>query len=175
MNVLCIQVLNLLELAKNGAIWFCSLVLGIFLSAIGYPKEILIFIAALVVIDVLTKHYSIVVINYKVFSFANYYKASFIDKKITSKAMRVGTSVKAVCYLPILYIANQASIIPEIFGGQQISMIFYSWLVIIEIKSILENLHDCGSTFVDPLLRLINKKKKQIESEIDKEDDAPVV
>lgn len=39
-----------------------SFILGLFLNQIGYPKQIIAFIVVLTIIDIITKHLSIVVL-----------------------------------------------------------------------------------------------------------------
>jgi len=109
----------------------------------------------------LTKHYSITVINYRKFNLQNYIRA-WQEKNLTSRAMKIGVGMKSILYLPLFYIAHQTSIIPEIIYGQTISSVLYSLLVIIESISVIENLVDCGHTKLIPFLSFFKKKEEEI-------------
>lgn len=163
---------NLIEILTNGfkhyinIIWdktiiFMSVILGIFLSAIGYPKSILAFIVTLVIADTIIKLFAITKQHYKKLTFNNFIIACFTNK-ISSKNMKNGLGVKAFFYLIFLYIAHQVSIIPEIIGGEYVSNVIYSLLFVIEGKSILENLIDYGFKQLKPLLKYFKTKENEI-------------
>ncbi|WP_336786969.1 phage holin family protein [Paenibacillus sp. MMO-177] len=158
------QFLEMLHSMFNHAVLLLSFVLGVFLSAIGYPKEVLSFIFWLIIIDLCTKHYSIVVMNYGRFSIGNYI-SGWRDRHLTSRGMKNGVGVKALLYTPILFIAHKLSIVPEVVFGGAMSNILYSLLMIIEIISILENLGDAGHKEVKPLVQLFKRKKKELLEE----------
>lgn len=142
-------------------IFLLSLIGSVFLSAIGFPKQIIVFIVALTIIDILTKHLSIVIVNYSSLSFSNYFKA-WKDKVLTSRQLKNGIAVKTILYSSILYIANQLGIIDGILFGKQISGILYSSIVFVEVSSVLENLIAMGGTGLIPLLDYVKHKQKQI-------------
>jgi hypothetical protein len=48
----------------NSIVLAISFLLGLVLSAIGYPKEVLVFLFTLIVIDLITKQYSLIVIKF---------------------------------------------------------------------------------------------------------------
>ena len=152
------------EMAKpliDKAVWLISFVLGGILTAIGYPKEVLVFIAYLIAIDLLSKWFSIVKVCYGDFTWKNYWKA-WAEKKLTSRQLKNGLGVKAIVYLPILYVAQKASILPEIIGGQYASQLFYSLMIVIEGKSIMENFRDAGYTQANSFLKIFNQKEKAL-------------
>ncbi|MGE6227643.1 hypothetical protein [Paenibacillus chitinolyticus] len=158
------QLFEMLSTMFHGTVVFLSIILGVILSAIGYPKEVLNFIFWMIVIDLCTKHYSIIVIHYKRFNLSNYING-WRDRFLTSRGMKDGLGVKALLYIPILYIAHKLSVIPEVVFGSAMSSILYSLLLIIEIISVLENLSDAGHTEVRPLVKLFRKKKDELLNE----------
>lgn len=156
-----------LTLLFNKGIFFTSVLFGTFLSAIGYPKEVFLFILILVLIDLITKQYSIVVSNFKSFSLRNY-KQAWINKNLTSRQIKNGITIKIILYSPILYISNKLGVIPEILYGSVISNILYTMLVLTEISSIFENFIECGYTGLIPFLKFINNKKDKLVEDEDK-------
>jgi len=138
-----------------------SFIFGIFLSQIGFPKEILLFICILTIIDLITKHLSIVVVNYGSLSLKNY-KQGWIDQKLTSRQLKNGVCLKVILYSFALYIANQMLIIDGILFGKEVSGIIYSALVFVELASILENGINCGCSGLSPFLNYIKNKQKEI-------------
>jgi len=138
-----------------------SFIFGIFLGAIGYPKQIIIFIAVLTLIDVLTKHLSLVIVNYGCLSFSNYTKA-WKEKVLTSRQLKNGICVKTIMYSCLLYISNQLCIIDGIIFGKEISGILYSAIALVEISSVLENGIAMGNSSFIPMLDFIKNKQKQL-------------
>jgi hypothetical protein len=138
-----------------------SLIFGAFLSIIGYPKQVIVFIVALTLIDIITKHISEVIFNYKLLNWHNYIKA-WQDRILTSRQLKNGICVKVILYSCILYIANQLGIIPEILFGSEISGILYSLLCFVEISSILENAIHSGRTELIPLYNFFKNKQKEV-------------
>ena len=152
----------------NTVVWTFSFLLGAFLSAIGYPKEVLSFIFWLVIIDLITKQYSIVVVKFGSFTVRTYLDG-WRQRVLTSRGLKDGLGVKALLYTPILYIAHKMSIVQELMFGSALSSVLYSLLIIIEIISILENFDDAGHKEVAPLVRLFKKKKGEITGEGEEE------
>ena len=138
-----------------------SFIFGIFLGAIGYPKQIIVFIAVLTLIDILTKHLSLVVINYGSLSFSNYTTA-WKEKVLTSRQLKNGVCVKTIMYSCLLYISNQLCIIDGIIFGKEISGILYSAIALVEISSVLENGIAMGNSNLTPMLEFIKNKQKQL-------------
>ncbi len=165
-----------MRILHNKTLWFLSLFFGFILTlikhifteifpttlvAIGFPKDIVIFIVVLVVIDTITKQCAIVKKYYGKINIKNFLKAC-VTNRISSKSMKIGLGVKVSFYLIFLYIAHQVSIIPEIIGRQIISNTFYSLLFLIETKSISENILECGYKNIKPLLKFLNIKEDEI-------------
>jgi phage-related holin len=138
-----------------------SVILGVFLSAIGYPKQVIVFILTLCLIDIVSKWYSVVVIKYGRFSFYHFFNA-WRCKHLNSRAIKNGVGVKIFIYVPMLYIAHKASITDELFFGEVISNTLYSLLILIETISILENMVDSGLDRLKPILFFFRKKQEQI-------------
>ena len=149
------------SLLFNKVILFFSVLGGVLLSAIGYPKEVLMFILTMVVIDLLTKQYAIVKVSYGSFTLRNYCKA-WKDKKLTSRELKNGIGVKTFLYMPVLYMAHKASVVPEILYGNVISNVMYTLLIIVEFTSMIENFILAGHTLFVPFLKFIKSKQQQI-------------
>ena len=172
MGLAIVTILNFIDLITSKTIWILSLGFGIFLSIIGYPKEVVVFVLALCLIDIASKHLSIVVSNYQVFTIKTYLKA-WKEKKLTSRAMKNGTGVKVMLYTPILYIANQltlGNLSESILFANQIGNILYTLLGFIEFSSILENFVDSGHDELLPFLNFLRKKEKEYIEEVTLED-----
>lgn len=152
---------DIIQLCLNKGIWLLGTVLGIVLSEIGYPKEILIFIVTLIVFDLISKQYSIVMKSYKRFTIALYFQG-WKDKHLTSRSLKNGICVKVLLYLPVLYTANKCSVLPQIVYGSTISNILYTILALVELTSILENFIDAGFTNLKPLLKFLKHKQDEI-------------
>lgn len=149
------------RLVFNKAVLLPSVILGMILTAIGYPKSILMFITTLVVIDTITKVYAVVKKHYENVTLKNFLYACSTNK-ISSKNMKNGLGVKAFFYLVVLYMAHQASIHAEIMGGEYISSVLYSLLFVIEGKSITENLRDCGYNGLNSILKFFDNKEDEL-------------
>lgn len=160
-NEIYLHAYNVLSLMFNKALILISLVFGLFLSSIGYPKEILIFILTLIIIDLVTKQGLIVVINYGKFTLKNY-KNAWVDRHLTSRAIKNGISVKVILYSPILYFAHQLGVIPEILYGSVISSVLYTLIILTEISSIFENGIASGKKGLIPFLNFINRRKEEL-------------
>ena len=145
-------------------ILFLSFIFGVFLSAIGYPREIILFIVVLTIIDLVTKHLSIVVVNYGSLSFKNY-KQGWIDQKLTSRQLKNGLCLKTILYASLLYICNQLCIVDGILFGKEISGILYNAIILVEISSVLENFIDIGCMGLIPIRDYIKNKQKQLFGE----------
>ena len=155
------QALDVITRFFDKGILFLSIIGSLFLSAIGFPKQIIIFIVALTLIDLVSKHISIVIINYKSLSISNYIK-SWQEKVLTSRQLKNGIFVKTIMYACLLYISHQLGIIEGILFGKEISYIIYNSIILVEVSSILENGIDMGGTGLVPLLDFIKNKYKQI-------------
>lgn len=138
-----------------------SFILGVFLNQIGYPKQIISFIAILAIIDILTKHLSVVIVNYNSLSFSNYIVA-WKEKKLTSRQLKNGISIKTILYSGLLYIAHQLSVVDGIFLGKEISYTIYNCIVLVELSSVLENFIDMGGKELIPIRDYIKNKQKQL-------------
>lgn len=160
-NMLFENACKFMNLAFNKVVMGLSLVFGTILSAIGYPKQVLGFILILTIIDTATKHYSIVKINYNAFTLKNYLRA-WKDRNLTSRGLKNGLGIKTILYLPVLFVAHQVSILPEIIWGKEISNILYSLIAIIEFRSILENFEDCGAKGLSSILKFIKGKEEAL-------------
>lgn len=161
------QIQDTLSVLFDKTTLFLSTIIGIFLSAIGFPNEIVVFVIILIALDIIIKQYSVVVMNYKYFTFHNYFKA-WKDRKLTSRQMKHGIGVKTILYVPVLYIAHQFTIIPEILGGNVVSHIMYTALILTEIASIFESFNDCGYSQVLPLLKIIKSKQKELIEDVER-------
>lgn len=159
------QALELLQYLTNGVLWVFSIVFSTILTQIGYPKESIIFIVTLVSIDLLSKQYAIVRENYSSFSIRLYGKA-WMEKKLTSRQLKNGLGVKSILYLPLLYMAHQASVIKEFMFGDTVSQVIYTMLMLIEMASIFENLRDAGHIEVNTLLKLVKSKQSELEEKL---------
>jgi len=138
-----------------------SLILGSFLGAIGYSKSIVLFVAIISIVDIFTKHISLVFANYDYFSLSTYRKA-WEDKILTSRELKNGVFCKTAMYSFLLYVSHQLTIIPEIFLGNEASGIIYTAVCIVEISSIIENFIVMGGTGLIPLLQYFKNKLKMI-------------
>jgi hypothetical protein len=96
-----------------------------------------------------------------VFTLSNYRKA-WKDKNLSSRGLKNGWGIKALFYLPILFFAHQASIIPEMLWGDVISNSIYTMLSIIEIRSLFENFEDAGYKNYSSILKFFSLKEKEI-------------
>jgi len=169
------HLLGFLKILKNEMVWLVSLILTTFLSAIGYPKEIIVFIFVLVIADVISRMMAEVYKKYKTISLY-YFVISWKgeDKTLSSKKLKYGLFAKIFFYGVFLYVANQTSIIPEVICGQAISTFLYSMIVVIEFSSILENSIDLGFKRFKPILQFFNKKRDELVGENIERNDTPV-
>jgi len=147
-------------LIHKGGIVF-SFVLTAIITLIGFPKQVINFIIFLFVMDILTRWYTIVVVNYKYFTFKNFIQA-WKDKKLNSKSLKRGIFVKLFIYFIILVMAHQAGITNEFIFGQVVSNFLYSILIILDCISIFENLLESGFAGANPILQFFKNKKNEI-------------
>lgn len=119
-----------------------SFIITCFCSLIGYPKDILNFIAILVFLDLITKLYSIVLNKYNDFTPRLFIQACK-ERLITSRALRIGTLSKLMVYLPFLIVANFINIVDELSLLKFFSNLIYVIITTAEILSLLENLISC--------------------------------
>ena len=157
------QALIILQAMLNKTLLFLSIVISIFFSAIGYPKEVIVFILVLVIIDLITKQSSLIITKYGQFTIHNYI-SGWIDKPavLTSRALKNGICVKTILYSPVLYMAHQFTVIPQMICGNIIANTFYTLLILVEISSIFENFIASGFTFFIPFLKYAKKKQDDI-------------
>lgn len=155
------QFLDIIFRFFDKGIILLSILGSIFLSAIGFPKEIITFIFFLTIIDIVTKHLSIVVVNYGSFSLSNYAKA-WQDRYLTSRQLKNSLCIKIILYSGLLYISHQLSIIDGILLGKEISCVLYNAIILIEISSILESFIDMGLTGLKPILDFIKNMQTQL-------------
>ncbi|MBZ9622829.1 phage holin family protein [Clostridium sp. FP2] len=157
------QALIILQSMLNKTLLCLSVIISIFLGAIGYPKQVLVFILVLIVIDLITKQASLVVMKYGEFSIHNYLKG-WTEKPaiLTSRALKNGVCVKTILYSPVLYMAHQFIVIPQMIGGSIISNTFYTLLILVETSSIFENFIASGFAFFKPFLKYIKNKKNEV-------------
>lgn len=155
------QACSIFALMFNKMIIILSMLGSIFLNIIGFPKEIIVFIFVLSVIDIISKHLSEVIFTYGSLTWGNYFKA-WTDKVLTSRQLKNGITIKLILYSIALYIANQLLTIDGILFGKEISGVIYSALVFVELASILENGIHGGYTGLTPWLNFIKNKQKQL-------------
>jgi len=155
------QILDIVTKFFDKGILLLSIISSIFLSAIGFPKQVIVFIVALTLIDIFTKHISIVIVKYGSLSLSNYCTA-WKEKVLTSRQLKNGISVKTILYASLLYIAHQLGVIDGILFGKEISGILYSSIVLVELSSVLENGIAMGGTWLVPVLDLVKNKFKQL-------------
>lgn len=166
-------ILQMLQLGKNffnETIIFFSFIFGFILDQIGYPKEIVIVIVVLSIADVLSKWYSVTVINSGRFNLTNLYITWLKDRKLTSEKFRVGITAKVFFYGILLYVAHRLVFCSEIIGGEFISAVIYTSLFLTEVISILENMTICGFYSFEPFLNFFRKKQNEV-LEVDDDDD----
>ena len=144
---------------KGGIIF--SFILTTILTLIGFPKQVINFIIFLFFMDILTRWYAIVVINYEYFSFKKFIQA-WRDRKLNSKSLKRGIFVKLFIYFIILVIAHQAGITNEFIFGQVVSNFLYSILIILDCISIFENLLESGFAGANSILQFFKNKKNEI-------------
>jgi hypothetical protein len=157
---------NLCQSFINSTVWIISSIIGVFLSAIGYPREIVLFILILALIDIITKLYALTVINVGYFSCKNFFKTWLRDRKISSLEMKSGIFAKVCIYGTLLYAANSLIICQnDLWYAVAISNTIYTALVLLELSSILENFSDCGYKNFDILLKFFRKKQEEVLKE----------
>jgi hypothetical protein len=144
---------------KGGII--SSTILTAFLTAIGFPKQIIYFIIMLIVADVLTRWYAIVRKKYGNFNLKLFYKA-WVEKDINSNKLKSGIFAKIFFYAILLIIAHQTTIVPELAFGKIISNFVYSVIVILDCISIVENMIDSGYSKFKPMLQFLKNKLKEL-------------
>lgn len=147
-------------LIHKGGLIFSFILTGI-LSLIGFPKQIINFIIFLFIMDILTRWYAVVIVNYGQFSLKNFYKA-WKDKHLNSKSLKRGVFAKIFIYFVILVIAHQAGITQEFIVGQVVGSFLYSILIILDCISIFENLLESGFAIANPILKFFRSKKDDI-------------
>ena len=92
---------------------------------------------------------------------------AFILRRINSETFRVKFFNKAIAYLILLIGFNQLDMVaPKSFFGHNVSgapnAFITIWIIIGELKSIMENLIDAGVTIVKPLVCWAEKKQSQM-------------
>lgn len=157
------QVFNYL-FVKGGII--LSVVLTVFLTAIGFPKQVIYFIIALIIADIITRWFAIVYKKYGKFNLTNFYNA-WKSQILNSKKLKIGFFTKVFFYAILLVVAHQSSIVPELAFGKIISNFMYSMIIILDIISILENMIESGWSKLRGMLNFFNKKKDELAGEVE--------
>lgn len=96
------------------------------------------------------------------------FKIAWETNVISSRGMREGLP-KIFWYMVLLIAANQLesfSILGYVLGSTPKEVIS-AYLALIEAKSILENLRDCGMSGLDPFIFMLSKKQDQITGKKD--------
>jgi hypothetical protein len=151
------------NILSNKFILIFNIVLTAFLTAIGYPSQVINFILILIILDVLTRWYAEVVKRYGHFSIYNFLKAwKPKEKALSSKQLKKGLFEKIFFYGIFLFIAYQTSIIEQMTFGTIISNFLYSIMIILDSISIFENIVDSGYTSAKPILDFFKRKKTEI-------------
>jgi hypothetical protein len=158
------QALAILQVFFSKSVIILSSILGVFLSLIGYPKQIILVIVILVVVDLITKHYSLVKINYQEFTLHTYILA-WKQRVLKSRLMKNHICVKTFLYSIVFFVANQCEVIPQIIGGSAIASILYTGLLLTEASSIFENFVEAGNTEMLPFLKFFKKKTEEVFNE----------
>lgn len=144
---------------KGGLIF--SFLLTSFLAAIGFPKQVIIFIIVLVILDILSRWVAEVIKAYGKFDFLLFLKA-WKHKKLNSKKLKRGLFLKVFFYSILLYIAHQCSICNELIFNNLISNFLYSILIVLDCISICENATDAGFDNINPIHKYLIKKKDDL-------------
>jgi hypothetical protein len=156
-------IINLGLSLYNSTLWIASCIIGVLLSAIGYPKEVVLFILILTFIDIITKLYSLTIINSCCFSFYNFFKTWLKDRIISSNDMKNGIFAKCCIYGVFLFSANYLVICQNnVWYAIAISNTIYTAMILLELSSVLENFSDCGYKKFDPFLDFFKRKQKEI-------------
>lgn len=92
---------------------------------------------------------------------------AILDRKINSETMRCQFQTKAVAYLILLIGFNLVDkIIPDVMFGYNFvglpNAFISTWLALVEIQSITENLIECGMTGLTPLSAWAEKKRERM-------------
>ena len=138
-----------------------SFLITLFLSAIGYPKQVIVFVVVLMIADVVSRWVAEVVMAYDYFDLINFFKA-WRYKVLNSKKLKSGLYVKIFYYAIILFIAHQASITEELAFGQLISNFLYSILIVLDCISIMENATESHFEKAVPILCYMKRIKNKV-------------
>lgn len=160
-NAICSKALSVLDYLFTKGGLFLSTLLTIFLSAIGYPKQIIFFIIALMIADIITRWYAIVKNKYERFTINIFFKA-WKNGVLNSHKLKEGFFVKIFFYAILLIIAHQTSVLPEVTFGDLISNFIYSMVIILDCISVLENMTSAGFSKFKPILNFFKKKKDEL-------------
>lgn len=92
---------------------------------------------------------------------------AILERKINSETMRCQFQTKAVAYLILLIGFNLVDqIVPDIILGYNFvgmpNAFISTWLALVEIQSITENLIECGMTGLTPLSAWAEKKRERM-------------
>ena len=163
MKDLVLQIFQLTKHFFNETILFLSVVFSFILSQIGYPKEIVIVITVLCVVDIFSKWYSVTVINKGKFTFIGFLLTWFKDRKLSSEKLRIGTTAKVFFYGFLLYVAFKLTLCTEdVIFANFISNVIYTSLFLTELISVGENLILCGQVQLKPFTNFFKKKQNEI-------------
>jgi hypothetical protein len=155
------KLIEVWSILSNKFMLIFNFILTAFLSAIGYPSQVIKFIVVLIFLDVITRWYAEIVKEYKHFNLYYFFKA-WRDKVLTSKKLKKGLFEKIFFYAIFLFIAYQVSIIEQMQFGQVISNFLYSIMIILDTISIFENMVDSGFDSAKPILDFFKRKKTEI-------------
>ena len=163
MKDLVLQIFQLTKHFFNETIMFLSVVFSFILTQIGYPKEIVIVITVLCIVDVLSKWYSVTVINKNCFSLIGFLQTWFIDRKLSSEKFRIGSTAKIFFYGFLLYLAHRLTLCTDdLIFSNLFSNVIYTSLFLTEAISIIENLTNCGVSQLKPFINFFKKKQNEI-------------
>lgn len=141
-----------------------SFELSVVLAFLGLDQSVSHFILILVIADLLTKWYSLVVRNYGSFSVANLIMA-FHKGVINSHRLRKGVFGKLFMYCVMIFIASRLhskDVSSVVILADYISQFIYTTLVISEVLSILENFRDCGHSIAEAILNKVCRKTQSL-------------
>jgi hypothetical protein len=140
-----------------------SFCLTLFLNAIGYPKQVILFIAFLIIADILTRFHSEVYKHYGYFSIQKFFQAwSSSEKVLTSRKLKNGFFTKIFFYSILLYIAHQTGITNELYFGKFVSNFMYSSLIILDSISICENMSESNFANANFIKKFFEKQRDNL-------------
>lgn len=149
---------HLWECAKHGIVWFWSTAVGWLLYLVGGPTASLGALLLVMVCDLVSR---LLAESVHAGGFFIAIKARYIR----SKSMFRGTAVKIVAYYILAVVAHQlrrVTFIPQL--SDVLSSVVYSFLIVVEAISIVENLAEAGLTGLQPLKRRFERERDKLEN-----------